>query len=169
MFRPLMPFGRSAPAQRDQDPFQALQREMNRLFDDMLRGVPRSATPAELPAAAFPLDIDVKETPSEYVLTADLPGIDQKDIEVTLDNDTLTIKGERKAEKTEKGETWQIMERSYGSFYRALALPFAADAAKVQASFEKGVLTIRVPKPTETAAAEKKIPIAEPAKPSRAA
>jgi HSP20 family protein len=169
MFRSMMPFGRSTPTQREQDPFVALQREMNRLFDDVLRGVPRAAAAAERPAPAFPLDIDVKETPSEYVLTADLPGIDQQDLDVTLVGDTLTIKGERKAEKTEKGETWQLMERSYGTFYRALTLPFAADAEKVQAGFDKGVLTIRVPKPAETAAAERKIPIAEPGKPARAA
>lgn len=170
MFRSLMPFGsRALSAERD-DPFSSLQREMNRLFDDMLRGVPRGAGTIE-PAglARWSPSLDVKESANEVVVTADLPGLDQKDVEVTLKDDLLTIKGERKAEKSEKGENWQVMERSYGSFQRSIALPFTADASAVQASFDKGVLTIHLPKPPEIKTAERKIPIGQAGGPGHAA
>ncbi len=163
MFRSLMPFGgRTLPADRD-DPFGALQREMNRLFDDMLRGVPRApaGAPERGAIANWSPDINVKETPTEVELTADLPGLDQKDVEVTLKDDVLTIKGERKAEKTEKGDNWQIMERSYGAFQRSIALPYAVDPEAVIATFDKGVLHVKLPKPAEVKSAEKKIPIGQ--------
>lgn len=169
MFRSLMPFGSRVPQADRDDPFSSLQREMNRLFDDMLRGVPRAAAIEPAGIARWSPSIDVKESANEVVVSADLPGLDQKDVEVTLTDDLLTIKGERKAERSEKGENWQVMERSYGSFQRAIALPFAADAAAVQATFDKGVLTIRLPKPPEVKTAERKIPIGRAGSAGRAA
>jgi HSP20 family protein len=164
-----MPLATRSPSTRRDDPFTALQREMNHLFEDMLRGVPRAAAPEAVRAAAWSPDVDIKETPGGYILTADLPGLDQKDVGLTLVGDTLTIKGERKVEKTEKDDAWQVMERTYGAFYRAFTLPFVVDAAKVQAAFDKGVLTITIPKPAEATAAERTIPIATPGSPARAA
>ena len=90
---------------------------------------------------------------------ADLPGVDEKDVEVVLSDGRLTIKGEKKLEKEEKKQDYYLHERSYGSFARSVALPFEADPDQVKASFAKGVLTVTVPKPPEVKAKQKKIPI----------
>jgi HSP20 family protein len=164
MFRSLLPFsGRGSTLARETDsPFYSLQRDVNRAFDEMYRsmlGVPAQA--GAVPAAAWAPDLDMKETENEVVLSVDLPGMEEKDVEIALRDDVLTIRGERKAEKTEKNENWQVVERSYGSFYRAVTLPFEPDAGKAQANFEKGVLTIRIPKSAEAKTTERKIPIAK--------
>lgn len=164
MFRSLLPFsGRGSALARETDgPFYALQRDVNRVFDEMYRGM--LGAPAASGAAsttAWAPDLDVKETDNEVVVSVDLPGMEEKDVEIALRDDMLTVRGERKAEKTEKNENWQVVERSYGAFYRAVALPFEPDAGKAQATFEKGVLTIRIPKSAEVKATERKIPIAK--------
>lgn len=164
MFRSLLPFGGrgSTLARETDDPFYALQRDVNRAFDEMYRGMLGAPAPAgAISSAAWSPDLDVKETDNEVVVSVDLPGMEEKDVEITLRDDMLTIRGERKAEKTDKGENWQVVERSYGAFYRAITLPFEPDAGKAQANFDKGVLTIRVPKSAEVKATERKIPIAK--------
>ena len=92
-------------------------------------------------------------------VTAELPGVDEKDVEVTLTDDLLTIKGEKKREQEKKEEAYHAVERSYGSFARSLRLPFAVDQSKVDAKFKKGVLTITMPKPPEAQKSAKKIEI----------
>jgi HSP20 family protein len=139
------------------EPFGSLRRDMERLFEDFSRdfgwGVPAAAGTGEAPR------IDVSETDSELKIEAELPGVEEKDLEIVLSNGRLTIKGEKKREKEEKKKDYHLVERSYGWFARSIGLPFAADPDKVKASFAKGVLTVTVAKPAEVKAKEKKIPI----------
>lgn len=93
--------------------------------------------------------IDVEEKESEFVLTAECPGMKEKDIAVDVEQNTLTIKGEKQSEREEKKEKngrWHLVERSWGSFERSFTLPSNADTSRAKASFENGVLTIRLPK-----------------------
>jgi HSP20 family protein len=106
---------------------------------------------------AFAPDFDVKETADAVVFRADLPGIDEKDLEVTVTGNRLTVSGKREAEEEQKGEAWYACERSYGSFTRLFTLPEGSDTDNVRASLDKGVLTLQVPKIAQAQA--KKIPI----------
>jgi len=138
------------------DPFTSLQRELNRVFDDMWSGLPamRSAE-----AAAATLRLDVKEDEKAFHVTADLPGMSEKDVDVTFEDGLLTVRGEKKVERDEKKDTWHIVERSYGTFARQLSLPANIDAEGIVAKFDKGVLTITLPKLPEEQAKTKKIEI----------
>ena len=147
-----VPSKRSA-ALSARDPFAALRSEMNALFDDFFPG----AGEATGPWGAFMPRIDVKETDGEIRVTAEMPGIEEKDVEISLDGDMLTIKGEKKEEKEEKGEESYRLERSYGSFRRSVALPCAVNADKASAKYKQGVLTIALPKAAE--AKKKTIPV----------
>ena len=152
----LRPFGRrSDVAARDNDPFTAFRREMDRLFESFGRDVgwPTAGVSAMAPS------IDVSETESELKIDADLPGVDEKDVDVAITDNVLTIKGEKKAEKEEKKKDFHLVERSYGSFSRSLTLPFAVDPSKAKATFKNGVLSISLPKPPEIAEKSKKIAI----------
>jgi len=132
------------------DPFLSLHREMNRLFDDVLRG-------GALPTASgsqgqggvgnfVNASMNVSETDKEIRITAELPGVTEQDIEVSLEDDVLTIRGEKRFERKDDKENFHFVERSYGTFQRSLRLPYAVDSEEVQASFENGVLTVTVPK-----------------------
>lgn len=130
------------------DPLQDLQREMNRLFDDFLGDFPLSRRDGRGPLApaAFNPRVDVAETDKDVSISAELPGMDEKDIAVEMDDAAITICGEKKQEKEEKGKNWYRREQSYGSFHRSIPLPANVDGAKAHAKFKKGVLTIAVPK-----------------------
>jgi len=120
-----------------------LRREMDRLFEDYfspLRGGRRPWEGEWMPA------VDVSETPEQVTVKAELPGIDPKDVNISLTGDILTIKGEKKSEREEKKEDYQMVERSYGSFSRSIALSAPVNADKIEAKYEKGVLTITAPK-----------------------
>ena len=125
------------------DPFFDLQREMNRLLDRNFRGL------AEGSEAGFMLSprVDVTQKDDSWEVTAELPGVDQKDIDLRLDGDMLTISGEKRDER--KDEKNRFVERSYGSFTRSFQLPFTPDPNGVTADCEKGVLTIKLPKSAE--------------------
>jgi HSP20 family protein len=101
----------------------------------------------------------VRETDTELVVEAELPGMDEKDVSVTLNNGVLTLKGEKKSEREEKKDNCHLMERSYGSFQRSFQVADTIDADKVKAAFEKGVLKVTLPKRPEAVKAEKRIPI----------
>jgi len=105
------------------------------------------------------LRLDVSETDKELTLTAELPEVDEKDVELTLTDDVLTIRGEKKREQTQRNGDYHMVERSYGSFARSLRLPFAVDQDKVDARFEKGVLTVTLPKPPEVQQSTRRIAI----------
>ena len=134
----------------DTDPFLAMRREMNRLFDDVFSGfgLPSLVGPAlrQMPGAP---KIDVSETDNEIQVTAEMPGIDQNEVEVLLEDDRLIIRGEKKEEREDKDRNYHVRERVQGAFSRTLPLPFAPDPNQVKAEFRNGVMTIVVPKPPE--------------------
>lgn len=103
--------------------------------------------------------IDVKETESGLVVTAELPGMTEQDVELSVEDDLLTIKGEKKSESSKEDKGWHVQERSYGAFVRTLQLPFAPKPEEVTAEFAKGVLTITIPRPPETAKPSSRIAI----------
>lgn len=142
-------------------PFASLQREMNRLFDGFLGGSTLSQwAPFERGGAeAFQPRVDVSETDSEIKVSAELPGLDENDIDVSLTRDTLTIKGEKKEEKEEKGSDYYRMERSYGSFTRSIPLPVEVNTDKVEATFKKGVLRVTLPKTASAIEKTKKVAV----------
>jgi HSP20 family protein len=138
---------------QDTDPFMAFRREMNRVFDDAFKGfdMPSLAGPAfgRMPMRTLMPQIDVSESEHEIQVAAELPGIDEKDVEVILADDMLTIRGEKKAEHEQRERDYHLMERSHGTFSRSLPLPFAADPSQVKAAFKNSVLTITIQKPKE--------------------
>jgi len=144
--------GRELPAGLRQDPFTALRSEMDRLFDTF------GMWPGDGARALIP-NIDVCETDKEIVIDAELPGIEEKDIDVTLAGDVLTIKGEKKSGREEKNRNYRLSERSYGRFYRQISIPFDAEPKAVKARFDKGVLHITIPKPENVATKSAKIPV----------
>lgn len=152
---------RGEVAKREEDyPFYSLQREMNRLFDDFFHGFevePFSELEARF--AGFTPNIDVREDDENYTVRAEIPGMAEKDVEVQVSEDTITIKGEKKEEEEDKGKDYYCMERSYGSFHRTIRLPGNINREAVDASFKNGVLTITLPKIGEEKAKTKKIPI----------
>jgi HSP20 family protein len=120
-----------------------LQSEMNRLFDTFFGGNETRGTRRWVPA------VDLVETDDHLVLKADLPGLDRNDVSIEIKDGTLTVSGERKAENEERSEGYYRVERAYGSFSRSLSLPRGVDPEAVEASFDKGVLEVRIPKPEE--------------------
>ena len=131
------------------DPFRdmvTLREKMNRMFEDVFSGRPEDR---ELQAGTWTPSVDIFETENELVLTAEIPGIDEKDVEIKVEDNTLSIKGERKFEKETKEENFHRIERSYGSFYRAFTLPSSVDSERIQAEQENGVLKISMPKRQE--------------------
>jgi HSP20 family protein len=117
---------------------------MDRLFDRFFDTGP-GWEPLEVGGEWAP-KLDLSETKEAFVVRAEVPGVEQKDIQVSLQNELLTIKGEKTQEKEEKDEHYHRMERAYGAFARALRLPAAVDASKVAASFKDGVLVVTLPK-----------------------
>jgi HSP20 family protein len=139
-----IPVGRSRNVAHSDNPFMSLQREIDRLFDDFTRGFPSFAGGG---AGEMLPSVDVTETDKEIEITAELPGLEEKDVQVNFADNVLTIRGEKKAEKEEKDKTYRMVERSYGSFMRSLELPDGVDANAIKASIDKGVLKVTVPKP----------------------
>lgn len=150
---------REVPVRREEwsNPFLSFQREMNRLFDNFFSDF----SPARFEegfGGYFP-NIDVKETDKEIRVEAELPGLDDKDIDISVSDDVLTLRGEKRMEKEEKESGYYRMERSYGSFHRDIALPCEVDSENVEARFRKGILTIRLPKKPEVQRKARKIAI----------
>jgi HSP20 family protein len=122
----------------------SLQREIDRLFDDFTRGFPAFSSGG---AAELLPSVDVTETDKQIEITAEMPDLEEKDVQVNVADNVLTIRGEKKAEKEEKDKTFRLVERSYGSFVRSLELPEGVNADAIKASIDKGVLKVTVPKP----------------------
>jgi HSP20 family protein len=150
-------------------PFENLRREIDRLFEDFDGGVWRSRLarplfdvqpfwPRESGWATSPA-VDVAETDKAYEITAELPGLDEKNIEVKFADGVLTIKGEKQEEKEEKKKDYYLSERSFGSFQRSFQVPEGVEADKIEASFKKGVLTVTLPKSADAQKAAKKITV----------
>jgi HSP20 family protein len=142
------------------DSFTTLQSEMSRLFDSFFEGFetgPFGKTGfGEL--ATMP-KVDVSETNDSVHVTAELPGMKQEDIEVTLSDGNLVIQGEKRAEKEDKEKNYHRIERSYGAFHRSIPLPAEVDDKNIDASFQNGVLNIVLPKVAPSPSAAKKIPV----------
>lgn len=153
-------FGRTGIARRSEEdlPFSSLQREINRLFDDFFRSWGPISTLEGGIDSFFP-SIDIREGEKDFVIQAELPGMDEKDVEVLLTDDALTIKGEKKEEKEHKSKGYYHVERSYGAFNRTIPLPLGVDTKKAEAKFKKGVLSITLPKTEEAQEKVKKITI----------
>ena len=163
--RPLLP----RLWQEDRHPLKALRNDLDDLFESW-------ATDLKLPDMGWTRTdfwprVNVSETDKELQVTAELPGVDEKNIDVTVSGDQLTIRGEKKSEvdekKDEKGRAFRRVERSYGSFERTMSLPFDIDPDKVQANFKNGVLTLTLPKPLDTQKKSKKIEISSATQPAQ--
>ncbi|MGE3833000.1 MAG: Hsp20/alpha crystallin family protein [Parvibaculaceae bacterium] len=141
-----------APARTDWSPFESLRHEIDRLFEDFRPFDWRTPLshlnqPAVTKSAwSIAPAIDLVEKDKEFEITAELPGIDEKNIEVKVANQILTVRGEKKESKEEKEKDYYLSERRYGSFQRSFRLPETVDADKIEASFAKGVLTVNLPK-----------------------
>ncbi len=136
---------------RDLDIFR---REIDSLFDRFFEGSPFETLKGD---GQWIPSIDLSETNKEYIVRAEIPGVDPNDFDISLNNNVLTIKGERKHEKETKDEDFHRIERAYGSFTRAIQLPGEVDEDKVKANYKNGVLEIILPKTKEEAV--KKIPV----------
>jgi HSP20 family protein len=121
-----------------------IRNEWNSFFDRFLGGLPGPWREGDL----WPT-LDVTESRENYTVTVELPGVDKKDLDVTIEDDVLIVRGEKKKESEEKDESYHRVERSYGSFSRSLRLPGKVDPENIKAKFKKGVLTLTVPKPEE--------------------
>lgn len=152
----IMPLSTSTPAARGNDPLTAMQRELNRAFDDLWRGAGSNNVTANFGTS---LRMDVKETEQSFTIQAECPGVEEKDIDISFSDNVLTIKGEKKFVRDESTETLHLVERSYGNFARQIALPGEVDSEKIEASFNKGVLTVVLPKSAKAVEKTKKITI----------
>ena len=140
-------------------PFRELERmrrDMDRLWDSFFEGRPERKTGEVM---EWLPSTDVAETKNELVVKAELPGIDPKDIDISLSEGVLTVKGEKKQEKEEKEEGYHLVERSYGSFTRSLRLPKEVQGDKISASYKNGVLKVSLPKSEEAKKKEIKIKV----------
>jgi HSP20 family protein len=162
-FKALVPWkggGKSQPPVRREeilDPFVAFRREVDRMFDGFFDNFGRAGSSLTGWSGPSPT-MDLVENDKEIVVSAELPGLDEKDFEVTVAGDLLTLKGEKKSEHEERNGDSYYAERRYGSFSRSVRLPFEVKE-EVQASYDKGVLTVRVPKPAELQRPAKRIEV----------
>jgi HSP20 family protein len=149
---------------------ESLRQEVDRIFDEFTRGVGHwplgrhvfEREPLLRYETSFGVSapvVDVVEKEKEYQISAELPGLDEKEVEVSVADDMLTIKGEKKEEKEEKAKNYYLSERRYGAFQRSFQLPSGVDAEKIEANFQKGVLTVILPKTPEAQKKEKKIAV----------
>jgi HSP20 family protein len=140
-------------------PFKELERmrrEMDRLWDSFFEG--RPGREVEEVGEWLPT-LDLSETENDLVVKAEIPGIDPKEIDISLANEMLTIKGEKKQEKEEKEENYHLIERSYGSFVRTIPLPREVQGDKISASYKNGILKVTLPKSEEAKKKEIKIKV----------
>lgn len=133
------------------DPMLSFRFPFDRFFPDAF--AERAA------ASGFNPAVDVTETGTQIRIHADLPGVDEKDVELSIDNDVVTLRGERRSESREEGANRHIVERSWGAFQRSIRLPFRPEETSVSATFREGVLEVEIAKPKETEPRTNRIPI----------
>jgi HSP20 family protein len=144
------------------DPFRevaSLQNRVNSLFREMNEG------DSPLAAASFVPAVDIYEDTKKVVLKLEVPGIEEKDLDIRVENNTLTVKGERKFEKDEKEENFHRIERRYGSFYRAFTLPTTVDTEHVNANYNAGILKLELSKKPDAQPKQIKVNVGGSAKP----
>jgi HSP20 family protein len=152
-----------SPVTRDdiRDPFTEFRRDIERVFDQFFAGFPGNSFGLPALQSVRP-NIDIEENSNEIIVAVELPGLDENDLDVTLSGDVLTIKGEKKAEREQKdGNSWYV-ERSFGTFSRSLRLPFTPTDEKIEAKYDKGVLTVRITKPSELQEPVRRIEVKSP-------
>ncbi len=156
----LMPWRRKEPALRkrenvtvnreEEHPLATLERDMNRMFDDFFGGFGLASSEFwDTGWSAFSPQVDIVDGEEDIKISVELPGLDEKDIDVSLSRDMLTISGEKQQEKEDKGKNYYRMERSYGSFRRAIPIPCEVKSEAIEATFKNGVLSIILPKAGE--------------------
>jgi HSP20 family protein len=162
-FRDLVPWGReprsfvpSVTRGEERDPFLTLHREMNRLFDETFSRFNVPSLVGRGMGTTWP-SIEVIPSDKDVKVTAEVPGLDEKEVELLIDDDVLTIRGEKKAETEDRDAGFS--ERYYGRFERVIALPFEVDEDKAEASFKNGVLTVTLPKSPKAQEKGKRIAI----------
>lgn len=139
-------------------PLLGLQNDMNRLFEDFWSGLERApGMGGQLTTGT--LRTDISESDEEVEVTVELPGIEEKDVDVSLTGDALTIRGEKKSEREEKKKAYYVSERSYGTFHRTIPLPPGIDTEKVAATFKNGVLSVKMPKTPDAKSRVKRIEV----------
>jgi HSP20 family protein len=136
--------------------FERMRREMDRLWDSFFEGGLRKRTEG---AEDWHPSLDIAETKNEIVVKAEVPGMDPKDIDISLSDGMLTVKGEKKQEKEEKEADYHLIERSYGAFTRSVQLPKEVQSDKISASYKNGILKINLPKSEEAKKKEIKIKV----------
>jgi HSP20 family protein len=151
---PLVPFHDGGALTRPDFGLFGLHREIDRLFSEFAQGVG--------PSAKIVPNIDISETDKAIEISAEMPGLERKDVEISIDDDTLTIRGEKTIEENQEDKNVQLSERSYGVFLRVLQLPPGIDPSSVQATMSNGVLKITIPKPAKSE--PKKIEVKEEVK-----
>lgn len=142
---------------KEEYPIVSYLQEMNRMMENFFQGF-GLAPHQERPGAFIP-SMDMLDAGKEIKITAELPGMEQDDIDISITKEMLTIKGEKKEEKEEKGKGYHRTERSYGAFNRTVSLPVEVDVNKIEATFKKGILTIRLPKTEKVLREAKKVSI----------
>jgi HSP20 family protein len=160
--RDLIPWGTSKGseiAKRDDDnPVFSLQRDVNRMFEDFWKRFDQPFGAIGRGDSSGP-QTDVAETDSALEVSIELPGLDRNEVDVSLTDSALTIKGEKEREREESKKGYHLSERSYGSFYRSIPLPSGVDTDKASAEFKNGVLTVTLPKTQEALSNVKKIEV----------
>lgn len=155
---------RSVSRPREWHPFESLRREVDRLFEEFGMGSSRlpMRTMFDVGFGSQPgwrTAVDITEKDNAYEITAELPGLNERNVDITLSDDMLTIKGEKSESKDEKQKGYHVSERQYGSFQRSFRVPDNVDSSKIEAAFKNGVLTVTLPKSAEAQKKEKKIAI----------
>jgi HSP20 family protein len=142
-------------------PFETLRAEIDRLFDDFTPGAWRPFSGRSLVTPGWTLmpAVDLVEKDEKFEITAEIPGIDEKNLEVKVSNGMLTIRGEKQDEKEEKQKEYHVSERRYGSFQRSFPLPAGIDRDRIEAGFSKGILTVTLPKTADAQQSERKVDI----------
>jgi HSP20 family protein len=128
---------------------QAVQDRLNRVFDDAFRGVPRGGDDEWALGGSWAPSVDIFEHEGNLVLKAELPGVDPKDVDVRVENNVLTLRGERRLETEVKKEKYHRVERAYGTFSRSFTLPNVVDTEKIKAEYKDGVLQVTLPQREE--------------------
>ena len=150
---------RSTSLAEVENPFAWIRNEMNRLFDEFFESGPLARWGEDVELSRFAPRVNVTESDKEVKISAELPGMDEKDVEISLTPEALTIQGEKKVEHKGEEDGYQYLERSYGKFQRTIPLPAEIDPDKAEAVYDKGVLTVTLPKKQEAQSRGKRIEI----------
>jgi HSP20 family protein len=152
--RSLVPFREAGALMRPDFGLFGLHREIDRLFSEFAQGIGPNG-------ANIVPNIEISETDKAIEVSAEMPGLERKDVDISIEDDTLTIRGEKKVEESQKDKNVQLSERCYGVFYRVLQLPPGIDPSSIQATMSNGILKVTIPKPAKSE--PKKIEVKEAA------